>query len=455
MAEHERHDVVVVGAGISGLVAATELADRGIDVVVVEAKDRVGGRTYNRTIAGLTVDGGAAFVGPKQTALLDLIGRLGLATYDVRPTGDNLLVIEGERSVNRPDSLSEDDRAQFRTAMRAVNALADSIDVDEPWTTPDAARIDGLSLREWVMEQGVESRLALHLLDMSILSVLGRPSAELSALWAGWYFGQGGGLKFLTGIEGGAQDQKLVDGTQSISLKLAEGLGGRVRLESPARRVAVDEDGAVVDAGDSELRARRVIVACSPAEAAKITFEPALPDARRRLNEGWVMTGGHKPFLAYERAFWRDQGLSGQILADGAMGTVMDMGPASGAPGILLAFTDERELPDSPEGRRDAIAADLASVLGDEALNVIDYLETPWEEDEWVTGCVSPVPPGLLVDLWPTMNDPVGPIHWAGTETARQSAGYMDGAVRAGQRAAAEVGDSLGDRPLATRDSTA
>lgn len=441
----QRTQVTVIGGGLSGLVAAHELTRQGVDdVVVLEAKNRVGGRTYNRTVAGVTVDGGASFVGPKQTALLDLAEELGVETYPVRPQGDTILMIDGQRDLNRPDSLSDDDRQQFKTLMRAVNDLADRIDVEEPWSMPEARELDGLTLEAWIQAQGVSSRVAVRLFDMSIFSVLGAVSERVSALWAAWYFAQGGGLRFLTGMEGGAQDAKFSGGSQTLALRLAARLGERVRLEAPVRRLTVRDEGtAVVDCGDREIACSRVIVACAPTDAARIAFSPALPEARQLLNEGWVMSGGYKPYLAYERAFWRDAGLSGYVVSDTAMGTVMDGGPAGGTPGILLAFTDPAALPGSPEGRRDAIAADLATVLGDEALEVIDYVETPWEEDPWIGGCVSPLPPGVVTGAWATMNDPVGPVHWAGTETARSGAGYMDGAVRAGRRAAAEVAEAL------------
>jgi monoamine oxidase len=452
----EHRQVAVIGAGLSGLVAALELTRRGVDdVVVLEAKDRVGGRMYSRTIAGVTVDGGASFVGPKQTALLELADELGVETYPVRPEGATILVIDGRRDLNRPESLADDERAQFRRLMRAVNDLASRIDLEEPWAGPLAQELDERSLRDWIGEQGVTSEAAFRLFDMSIFSVLGAVSARVSALWAAWYFAQGGGLRFLTGIEDGAQDAKFAGGAQTIAVRLAEHLGDRVRLDSPVRRVTVVDDGtAVVDCGERQISTSRVIVACTPAETSKIAFSPGLPEARQRLNQGWVMSGGYKPFLAYERAFWRDAGLSGYVVSDTAMGTVMDGGPASGTPGILLAFTDPSALPSSPEGRRDAIAADLATVLGEQALEVMDYVETPWEDDPWISGCVSPLPPGVVAASWATMNDPVGPVHWAGTETARLGAGYMDGAVRAGRRAAAEVAEMLAsglpsDRPSA------
>lgn len=442
-------DVAIVGGGLSGLTAAWELVRQGHDVEVLEAQDRVGGRTFNRTIAGVTVDGGAAYVGIRQTALLSLAEQLGVDIFSVPTRGEPVLVVEGERVEGGAADLPEEDARQYDALLAALEELIASVDIEEPWKTPDARHLDSLSVDAWAAERGITSRPAIRVLSMTLITVLGSVASRISALWAGWYFAQGGGYAFLTNPHGGAQEAKFVGGSQSVSLRLAEELGDRVSLESPVRRIITGDDGgATLDLGDRQVHAQRVIVACSPSEAAKITFEPGLPEARQKLNEGWLLEGTHKPFLAYERAFWRDQGLSGEISSDGAMGVVMDASPASGRPGLLLAFTDEAKMPNSPEGRRDGIAADLATVLGDEALNVIDYVETGWRENPWISGCVSPLPPGFLVDLWPTMNDPVGPIHWAGTETARRSAGYMDGAVRAGQRAAGEVAAQLTAVPV-------
>ncbi len=445
----EQVDVAIVGGGLSGLTAATELTERGQDVVVLEAQDRVGGRTYNRTVAGVTVDGGAAYVGSKQTAVLALAKKLGVETYDVDTSGESMLVFQGKRVAEGgvsggAEKLPPEDARQFEQLMEALEALIATVNIEEPWLTPNAQHLDALSVDGWATELGITSRAAIRVLSMPLITVLGSVASRISALWCAWYFAQGGGYRFLTEMVDGAQEQKFVGGSQSISLKLAERLGERVRLESPVRRVTVQDDGsAVLDCGDRQIAAQRVIVACSPSEVTKIAFEPGLPEDRQKLNEGWHLEGTHKPFLAYERPFWRDAGLSGEIWSDGAMGIVLDATPPSGTPGLLLAFTDETKLPATPEGRRDAIAADLATVLGDEALNVIDYIETEWRENDWISGCVSPLPPGFLVDVWSTMNDPVGPIHWAGTETARMSCGYMDGAVRAGQRAANEVSQLL------------
>lgn len=440
----DRVDVAIVGGGLSGLTAALELHEQGHDVVVLEAQDRVGGRTHNRTVAGTVVDGGGSFVGVKQTAVLALAERLGVSTWKGDSQGEPLLVVKGRRVRGGPAELPDADRRQYEELRRALDALIASVDLDEPWKTPGARHLDAISVSAWAGEQGITSRPAIRVLSMPMLTILGSSASRISALWAAWYLGQAGGFDFLADFHGGAQEFKFVGGSQTLSLRLAERLGDRIRLATPVDRIAAGEDGGVVvDCGPRRFTADRAIVACSPADAARLSYEPPLPVERQQLNEGWRLEGTHKPFLAYERAFWREQGLSGDVQSDGPMGIVLDASPPGGRPGILLSFTDETQLPDSPRGRRDGIAADLAGVFGEQALDVIDSVESDWRAHPWIAGCVSPLPPGFILDLWPTMNEPVGPIHWAGTETARRGCGYMDGAVRAGQRAAAEVAERL------------
>jgi monoamine oxidase len=437
----EAYDVAIVGAGLAGLSAARQLVAGGVNVVVIEARDRVGGRTLNQTVAEETaVEAGGQWVGPTQTEILALIEELGLSTFPTYDTGDAVFYFEGFRFTGRGNQLEPNEAADLAAAIADLESKAAEVPLAEPWNAPSAAAWDAMTVADW-LDTATTTAGARYDIEAAVATTVG-PAQEVSFLYWAFYVQSAGSYAALEEFEGGAQDSRIAGGSQLISIRMAEELGDRVRLDSPVSRIVDAEDGPVeieLASGDV-VRAQRAIVAMMPADTTRIEFSPALPSARAELADGWRGEAGMKAHLVYDTPFWRDAGLSGQGFTDsGTVEFTIDNSPPSGTPGVMLVFANATSLPSTPDARRDALVDALVPLFGNAARDFVDYADYDWAEDPWASGCVSPLPPGLLTSAGAALHPPVGRIHWAGTETAQVWSGYMDGAVRSGKRAAAEV----------------
>ncbi len=440
-------DVVVVGAGLSGLVAADVLVAAGRSVLVVEARDRVGGRTLSATVAGAHVDLGGTFVGPGQDRVLALAAALGVSTIPTWDVGDNLVSWRGERRRYR-GTIPDLDAATLLDVDRLGTRLEQEmrlVPLGRPWEAPRAAAIDGETLQSWLRAAGA-SEGAKDLLAIVAKVTWGCEPSEVSLLHVLHHLHACGGLGPLLDTGGGAQQDHFPAGAQQLPLRLAERLGEAAVLGTPAYRIEWGgRGGAVVHAGGDATACGAVVVAVPPALRHRIAFEPALPPEHALLPQRWPQGTLSKVYAAYPTPFWRDDGLSGQALRDeGPVFVTFDTSPSGGAPGVLLGFIGgsyAREFDSQPasERRRRALAG-FAALFGDRALDALDVVEQRWAAEPWSGGGpTAAVPPGAWTGYGPKLAAPVGPIHWAGSETADRWAGFLDGAVRAGERAADEV----------------
>ncbi len=452
-------DVVVVGAGIAGLVAARLLVKAGKSVAVCEARDRVGGRTWSHEVApGVFAELGGTWVGPTQDRVLALIEELGLTLFDQHTDGESVYVARGERRTFRekpplgaapPDPLILPDLAITSTW---IDRLAKTIPVGAPWKAEDAEALDRQTLETWLRGR------TLNLLGQSAKNfssafeaLFGAESREMSALFALHYVacagteGVPGTFERLLNTRNGAQERKIVEGAQSICTRIAAELGpARVRLSTPIRLIAQNQDGANVIGNAFVVRGRHVVVAIPPTLAGRISYEPPLPVERdqltQRLGMGWLI----KCEAVYDTPFWRGQGLNGSaVVNDGPARSVFDVSPPDGSRGILLGFVggdSAREFSRAPEALRQAVIENFVSCFGEKAREVREWHVGDWGREEWTRGCPTAIaPPGLLTAYGPALAAPVGRIHWAGTETGGYWNGYMDGAVRSGERVAKEI----------------
>jgi monoamine oxidase len=440
-------DVVVVGAGLAGLAAARRLVDAGAEVMVLEARDRVGGRTLTLPAAdGTPIDHGGQWIGPTQDRIAALADRVGVTTYPSYERGLHTEFRDGQ--AHRFDGpLPGGDLVavvELGQAIRELDAMAAQVPPEAPWAAADALAWDSQTVETWVQAR-VTGERARTWLRTAVRGTLAAEPRELSLLHTLFVIRSAGGMAPLLATAGGAQERRFHQGAQTISIRLAETLGGRVVLGTPAEVVRHGSHGVVVEGGGRTVAARRAILAIPPALAGRLAYRPALPGWRSQLTQRVPMGSVIKVHALYERPFWREEGLSGLALSDrGPVRIVYDNSPAAGSPGVLVGFIEGEQARTwgrrGPADRRAAVLACLGDYFGERASRPRELLERSWAEEEYSGGCYAGYfPPGVWTSFGQALREPVGPLHWAGTETATVWAAYMEGAVQSGERAAEEV----------------
>jgi monoamine oxidase len=444
-------DVVVVGAGLAGLAAARDLTAAGASVVVLEARDRVGGRTLNEPIGdGKVVEVGAQWIGPTQDRLAALARELGVETFPTHGTGEQLIEHEGRlrRFRGTIPRLSPLVLLDVERAQRKLDRMARRVPLEAPWEARGAARLDSQTVASW-MRRNLATRGGRMLLELGIEAVWAAEPEDLSLLHVLFYIHSAGGLGMLFDTEGGAQQDRFAGGSQLLSVLLAERLGERVVTSAPVRRIEHGAGRVVVHADGATARGRRAILAIAPALASRIAYDPPLPGYRDQLTQRMPLGTVIKCMALYDEPFWRAEGLSGQAISDaGPVRLTYDNSPPDGSPGVLLGFLEgrwARELGRAPEHeRRAAVLDSFGRLFGPRARDPRGFVERVWADEEWSRGCYGAhMPTGAWTAYGPALRAPVGPLHWAGAEYATVWSGYMDGAVRSGERTARELLDVL------------
>jgi len=447
-------DVVVIGAGLAGLAAARAVAAAGREVVLLEARDRVGGRVLDHPLQdGDVVELGGQYCTPAHFAtvpnhaIVALAAEVGVEPFAAHDEGDKLLRWRGRtiryggrhRGALPPSALPG--ALEFALARRRLDRLARGVDAGAPWTARAARRLDAQTLGAWA-DRTMLTRSGRELLRLACEPVYAAHPDELSRLHAAAYLAANGSLRAMMGTAGAAQSHRLRGGPQRVARRVAAGLGDAVLLGQPVLRVQWDHAGVRVQAASVRVRARRAVVAMSPALAARIGWEPALPardQLARRMVHGQVV----KLAALFASPFWREEGLSGWAATDGPIRAILDASPPDGGAGVLSAFAvarDAVELSTLPAARRrELLERTLVELFGPRARPELivehDWLRDPWSQGGHGGGGT----PGAWTGLGRWMRTAIGPLHWAGAETADVGMGSMSGALLSGRRAAGEA----------------
>jgi monoamine oxidase len=448
MPEHTEADVCIVGAGYAGLTAARRLTQAGKSVVVLEARDRVGGRIWTHHLdGGAPVDRGGAWLGPKHDAIFALARELGVATYKTYVAGDHLLL--GDGHLRKYRGLIPKISPLAVLTLVLVNAkldrMAKRVPLDAPWTAKRAAEWDARSVGWFVERAGIRTQLARDLWESAVRGLFPGDLHDISFLNLLFLVHSHGSINTLFSIHGGSQENLVVGGAGSIAQRVADDLGAAIRLNAPVRAVRQTADQVVVESAALTVAVRHVIVTAPPALVLDIAFDPVLPPDRLTLYRHSTAGPETKTLLIYDEPFWRKAGFSGQSAEPKSASEVtIDASPPDGTPGVLASFTfgpvaERIDALDAAERRR-LVLDSMVRRFGPRAGKPAELIETPWWKEEWSRGCsMAHWSPGILTKYGPLLRQPFGRVHWAGTETSTISYGAIDGAVRSGERAAGEI----------------
>jgi monoamine oxidase len=438
------YDVVVVGAGLAGLTAARRVRAAGHSVLVLEARRRVGGRNLDHPLGnGEVVELGGEWAGPGQDRVLGLAKELGVATFATFADGNSVYYRDGQRhtySGTIPPA-SPASLAEVEATILQLNQMAAEVPVQEPWKAPHAGQWDVQTVATWITGADHSSE-ARDLAGLAIRAVYGEEADQISLLdLLSAIQGVGGDFNTLIGD---AQTIRFAGGPQQMSIALAKGLGRSVRTNAPV--LAIDRGArATLHTAKEAFRARRVILTPPKPVIGQLRFSPALPPAYDQVLQRQPMGATIKVNAIYDTPFWRKEGLSGTATSTtGPIQVVYDNSPPDGSPGVLVGFMEGNQarifFAASPAVRRQAALESFARYFGDAALHPRDYVDMVWAAEPYTRGAYGTFnPPGVLTALGPATAGPVGNIHFAGDGTSAEWPGYMDGAIRSGERAAREV----------------
>ncbi|GAB3585796.1 NAD(P)/FAD-dependent oxidoreductase [Leifsonia lichenia] len=440
-------DVVIVGAGASGLTAATELKKAGLSVAVLEARDRVGGRLWTGDVDGVTLEIGGQWVSPDQDALIGTLDELGLETYERYREGTNIYISPtGERRTFDGEIFPVPPKTEHEivSLIDKLDALVAEIDPDRPWEHPRAEELDEISFRRWLETQTDDEEARLNIGMFIAGAMLTKPAHSFSALQALLMAASAGSFSNLVDADF-ILDKRVKGGLQQVPLLLAERLGDDLHLNAPVRVLRWDDSGVTAVADGVEVKARFAILALPPVLISRISYEPPLPRRQQQLHQHLSMGFVIKVHAVYETPFWREDGYSGTAfspyeLVHEAYDNCYDGDPR----GTLVGFVSDEAADEvfrlSPEERKARILESLSHYYGPKALDTVVYYESDWGSEEWTRGAyAASFDMGGLARYGADLRTPVGPIHFSCSDMAGKGYQHVDGAIRVGRETAAAI----------------
>ena len=448
-------DVIIVGAGLSGMIAARRVLDAGLKPLVLEADDRVGGRILTEEVLpGVPVELGAQWLGDTHERMFRLAAELGVETFAQYDKGETSYELAGSGVLreNEFQARFASESKELERVLRRLDVLATEVPVEAPWQAPRAIEWDAITAGAWYDAQGL-SQVARTLLEICTVGILAVPTAEVSFLHLLFTIQTCGVTSELFAeSEGGAQTTRIIGGTNEIPRRLAALIADHIVLDVPVQLIEHTADSVTVHCrGGLVARGRRVIVAISPTLAGRIMYDPPLPGVRDQLTQRLPNGSAMKAFFIYDEPFWRNDGFNGQLISDiGPARMSNDTCIPGDEHGVILLFLEgdqARTYGRIPEAqRREALTQELVRHFGSAAANPEFYIDGEWSERQWTRGCYNANHgPHVWTTYGPALTAPIGVIHWASTDTATYWSAYMEGAVDAGERAAQAVIGELVD----------